>query len=179
MCEGRRYFFYITLLVFFTVNFPRRNNVKAQQLPNPDTTTTLSQARSHLAATSLGELVFFGGGYVGNLATYTSAQVDICNVTSGIWTTATLSISRSSLAAASSGNLVLFGGGFDGNSVSYNQVDIYNISDGSWSTATLSQARYALAATSVGDIVLFGGWLHVVYLVFCLFECCGYLQCDK
>jgi len=118
------------------------------------TTAALSEARYSLAATSLGDLVFFGGGYN---QTGVSDRVDICNVTSGSWTTATLSIPRAELAATSSGNLVFFAGGENNDTVFYNQVDIYNVSNESWSTATLSQARYLLAATSVGKLVLFGG----------------------
>jgi hypothetical protein len=117
------------------------------------TTATLSEARYFLAATSSGDLVFFGGGWNG---TALSDRVDICNVTSGIWTTATLSVPRDDLAAASLGNLVFFAGGWDGTTYS-NQTDIYNVSDGRWSTATLSQARCCLAATSVGSLVLFAG----------------------
>jgi len=119
------------------------------------TTATLSQARWHLAATSSGDLVFFGGGYKGTGA---SDLVDICNATSGSWTTATLSIPRYGLAATSAGSLVFFAGGLNG--TFFNTVDIYNMSNGSWSTATLSQARCCLAATSVGNLVLFGGGLN-------------------
>jgi predicted Ser/Thr protein kinase len=130
-------------------------NEAQQQVNITQTTATLSEARSYLAATSSSELVFFGGGLN---ATGASDRVDICNVTSGIWTTATLSVPRSELAATSSGNLVFFAGGWNNALiVMYQQVDIYNMSNGSWSTATLSQARYGLAATSVGSIVLFAG----------------------
>jgi len=149
------------LLLFFLVK-PIQNNyfvkiVEAQPQQQANITrsiTTLSEARYLLAATSSGELVFFGGGYN---ATGPSDRVDICNVTSGSWTTATLSVPCSRLAATSSGNLVFFAGGWDGNSTFYNQVDIYNVSSGNWSTATLSQARCCLAATSVGNFVLFAG----------------------
>jgi hypothetical protein len=108
-------------------------------------TATLSEARYQLAATSSGELAFFGGGL--NATVYMpSDRVDICNATSGSWTTATLSIPRYALAATSSGNLVFFAGGSNSTTFS-NQVDIYNLTDASWSTATLLQARYGLAAT--------------------------------
>jgi hypothetical protein len=138
----------------------RLSNVKgneAQQGIITQTTATLSQARHQFAATFSEELVFFGGGESGsNLAG--SSQVDIYNVTNGIWTTATLSHPRGNLAATSLGNLVFFGGGDDDfTGAYYNTVDIYNVSNGSWSTTNLSQAREALAATSVGNFVLFGG----------------------
>jgi hypothetical protein len=121
------------------------------------TTSTLSQSRGGLVATSSGELVFFGGGISSLLPTgKTSDRVDIYNVTSGSWTTSTLSIPRVALAATSSQNLVFFGGGWNGTTVS-DRVDIYNTLNGSWSTATLSQPRCCLAATSVRNLVLFGG----------------------
>jgi hypothetical protein len=53
-------------------------------------TATLSEACSHLTATSSGELVFFAGEY--NATGQASARVDILNVSSGIWTTTTLSL---------------------------------------------------------------------------------------
>jgi hypothetical protein len=122
------------------------------------TTTILSQARSRLAATSSGELVFFAGG---ENATGPSDRVDIYNVRSGSWTIATLSIPRYDLAATSSQNLVFFAGGrkekeWPPKTVA-DRVDIYNTLNGSWSAATLSQPRCCLAATSVGNLVLFGG----------------------
>jgi hypothetical protein len=124
------------------------------QQPNViQTTATLSQARNAFAATSLGALVFFGGG---QNATGPSDQVDICNVTSRNWTTTTLSVPRWDLAAASSESLVFFAGGYDGSNY-HVRVDIYNMSSGNWSTATLSQARCCLAATSVEAVVLFAG----------------------
>jgi predicted Ser/Thr protein kinase len=126
-----------------------------QQQTISQTAATLSQARCCLAATSSGELVFFGGGSV--TFSNTIAQVDIYNVASGSWTTSNLSVARRNLVATSSGNLVFFAGGWDGSSTSYNLVDIYNTLDGSWSTGNLSQSRYDLAATSVGNLALFGG----------------------
>jgi hypothetical protein len=64
-------------------------------------TATLSQPRSRLAATSVGNLVLFGGGYNGSSH---SNVVDVFNVTSNTWTTATLSKARSGLVATSVDN---------------------------------------------------------------------------
>jgi hypothetical protein len=55
------------------------------------TTATLKEARAVLAATSSGEFVFFAGGYS---ATGPSDQVNILNVSSGIWRTTALSQPR-------------------------------------------------------------------------------------
>jgi hypothetical protein len=77
------------------------NSIEVQQQGNVIyITTTLSQIRRNLAATSSGELVFFGGGE--NATGKPSDRVDIYNVTSGNWTATTLSIPRYHLAATSS-----------------------------------------------------------------------------
>jgi hypothetical protein len=61
-----------------------------------------------LAATSLGNFAFFGGGQTnGN---QTSKIVDIFNSTSQTWNTSTLSQARYHLAASSIGEIVAFGG---------------------------------------------------------------------
>jgi hypothetical protein len=153
---------FITLIVIvsFSCNQNLWNGGRAQgEWIITHTTTTLSQDRYDLAATSSGELVFFAGGYNG---VFLSDRVDIYNVTSGSWTTATLSIPRRYLAATSSQNLVFFGGGWNGTSTVYDRVDIYNTLNGSWSTATLSQPRCCLAATSVRNLVLFGGGQNLI-----------------
>jgi hypothetical protein len=99
-----------------------------QQQGNITHTTTLSQARYELVATSSGELVFFGGGI--NSTGKPSNRVDIYNVTSGSWTTSTLSIPRGTLASTSSQNLVFFGGGSNGGRIFFDKVDIYNTLNG-------------------------------------------------
>jgi hypothetical protein len=84
----------------------------------------LSQPRHRLAATSVGNLVLFGGGYNSNGL---SNVVDEFNLTSNTWTTATLSQARSDLVATSVDNrYALFaGGGYDGSGPS-NVVDIFD-----------------------------------------------------
>ncbi len=117
---------------------------------------TLSQARSGLAAASVGSLVFFTGGSNGT-SSYSSV-VDIYDDNTGLWSSASiLSQARSGLVAATVGSKVLFGGGVTINGTASNIVDIYDDSTGLWSTAALSQARRSLAAASVGTKVLFGG----------------------
>jgi hypothetical protein len=68
-------------------------------------TTTLSQARSHLAATSLGNLAFFGGGQK-TTRNQPSNVVDIFNSTSQTWNNTTLSQIRAGLVATSSTNKI-------------------------------------------------------------------------
>jgi hypothetical protein len=63
----------------------------------------LSQPRCCLAATSVGNLVLFGGGRkIDNQSNDNPSNVvDVFNVTSNTWTTATLSEARFALAATS------------------------------------------------------------------------------
>ncbi len=74
------------------------------------TTATLSQPRDSLAATSVGDLVLFGGGLTYDPVTLiysNSDRVDIYNSTSKTWSTATLSVPRSVLAATTVGTLLI------------------------------------------------------------------------
>jgi hypothetical protein len=74
--------------------------------------TTLSQPRAALAATSIGDLVLFGGDR--NSSNGASKVVDVYNVSSNRWTTATLSQPGSRLTATSVANrFALFAGGFN------------------------------------------------------------------
>ncbi|MCX5675529.1 MAG: autotransporter-associated beta strand repeat-containing protein [Planctomycetota bacterium] len=121
-------------------------------------TTTLSQGRYELAATSEDGNVFFGGGWTGSSH---SNVVDIFDATTLARTTTSLSQARYNLAATSAGGKVFFGGG----SSSYsNVVDIFDAATLTRTTTSLSQARYALAATSAGGKVFFaGGWTDTGY----------------
>jgi hypothetical protein len=119
-------------------------------------TTTLSQPRSYLAATSLGNLAFFGGGQTNN--DQPSNVVDIFNSTSQTWSTATLSQNRYQLATSSIGEIVVFGGGTpDDGFTSLSVVDMLNVTSNTWFTTNLSQPRYYLASTSSTNKIFFGG----------------------
>ncbi|MCP3918834.1 MAG: hypothetical protein GY711_25075 [bacterium] len=103
----------------------------------------MSVARSNLAATSLGNRAYFGGGVFSGT---NHDVVDIYDGATRTWSTASLSGRRHDLAAASAGGKVLFGGGMTGTSVYSNRVDIYDTQTGVWSMNELSLAR----ARSVG-----------------------------
>jgi hypothetical protein len=92
--------------------------------------------RRELTATSVGNQLFFAGGYT---AVGASNVVDIYN--GGSWTTATLSIARYIPVSTTVGSTALFAGGISA-SGSANNVDIYY--GGTWKTATLSLGRYYL-----------------------------------
>ena len=118
-------------------------------------TAQLSVARMSLAATSVGILSLFVGGYG---VVNPSAAVDLYNSATGAWSTAQLSVARTDLAAASVGTLAIFAGGSSAVSVD-SIVDVYNSITGAWSTARLSVARRIIAATTVGNMAVFAGGL--------------------
>jgi hypothetical protein len=122
-------------------------------------TATLSQPCYALAATSVGNLVLFGGGYT----PYPSKVVDVFDVTSNTWTTATLSVGRHNLATTSLKDLVFFGGGWIGSSYT-NVIDVYNVTNGMWRTLTLSESRGGLTSTSLNDLVFFAGGETSIFL---------------
>ena len=118
------------------------------------TLTPLSQARSSLAATSIGDYALFGGGYDSS----SSSVVDAYD-TSLVRTTPTpLSRARISLSSTSIGNYALFGGGESNYPFVYSDVvDAYDTSLVKTTPTPLSVGRRPLAATSIGDYALFGG----------------------
>ena len=118
------------------------------------TLTPLSQARSALAATSIGNYALFGGGEA-DYPFYYSDVVDAYD-TSLVRTTPTpLSVGRRPLAATSIGDYALFGGGNGGSF--YAAVDAYDTSLVRINPTSLLVGRDSLAATSIGNYALFGG----------------------
>jgi len=118
-------------------------------------TATLSQARAYFAATSVANLVLFGGGHCQG-STCFSNVVDIYNESTNNWANATLSVAREGLAATSTKNLAFFGGGY--NDTFSNVVDVYNVSSGMWSTLSpLNVSRGGLTAVSFQDLIIFAG----------------------
>lgn len=84
------------------------------------TPTELSQARSYLAATSVGNYALFGGGYDENYVS--SSTVDVYDTLLTRTISTSLSQARRQLAATEVGNYALFGGGYDYSNV----VDAYS-----------------------------------------------------
>ncbi len=132
----------------------------------------LSQPRSGLSATTVGNEVLFAGGFNSDGP---SNDVDIYNAETRSTTPAPegLSQARGYCTAITVGTKAIFAGGWTGsslgtpvngpsqnqNSLMSNVVDIYDASappNQQWSTTTLSQAGYVQALT-VGYQVLFAG----------------------
>lgn len=119
-------------------------------------TATLSDARTGVAATTVGNTALFSGGYypidfVG--------QSDL-DIVLGAWGSSPPTDPRADLngdgfvgQADLDTVLGAWGGGRDPSGV----VDIYDDATGLWSTDALSLGRWGLAATTVGDMAMFAG----------------------
>lgn len=140
---------------------------------------TLSQARSYLAATSVGtkalfavcnvscfaslvSKIFFWVRFQGGATTTNtflpSAVVDIFEATTGMWSVAQLSQPRVNLAATSleTHGLAFFAGGSpSGGNPCVATVDVYNFFSNAWTNSSLSQGRQAIGATSIGSKAIF------------------------
>ncbi len=115
--------------------------------------TQLSVARSGLAGATLGDMVYFAGGWA---ASGVSDRIDIYDSSTGTWSTDSLSLARTDLAAAAVGTKILFGGGWT-DSAPTPRVDIYDSSTSTWTTTSLSKGRGRLSAVTVGSKILFAG----------------------
>ncbi len=126
-------------------NFPIESNVvdiyDADANPGEEwSTATLSQGRTYLTATTVGNLAMFAGG-IDIYGDITGDVVDIYNSDTNQWSTANLSAARDSLASASVGNFAFFAGGYKDDEGVSDVVDIYNAATDTWTTTTLSVAR--------------------------------------
>ncbi len=138
-------------------------------------TALLSQARSSIAATTVGDDAIFAGGQthqtdvvtmgnwlppgVGGYAA--SGAVDIYNLDTNQWTTAAVPQAAGEMSAVTSGDLAFFAGGDTESDAAVGNytgiVNIFDVTTNQWSFAELSQPRYGMASASVGDLVMFAG----------------------
>jgi hypothetical protein len=119
------------------------------------TNAHLSLARTGLAATSVGDLAFFGGG---DTAAGFTDVVDIYNADTGQWSVSHLSQPRALLASTSTQNFAIFAGGESTKSASAERTaDIYDSATGTWSRTRLSSARSGIAAVTAAGRAIFAG----------------------
>ena len=124
---------------------------------------SLSEGKYNVAATSLGNKVFFAGGYLGSFQM--SKKVEIYDILTNQWSYADLSQARESLTADAVGNKVYFAGGNTGYTVAPNallayptdRIDVYNDQANSWSTETLSEPKWALASIAIENKIYWAG----------------------
>lgn len=117
--------------------------------------TSLSQARTNLAAVTISDYALFGGGsdYTYNNV-YNIVDAYDTSLTRSVITP--LSQGKYYLAATTVDNYALFGGGYNAQGAS-NTVDVYDVGLTKTTITPLSYARRSLAATTVGSYALFGG----------------------
>ena len=133
---------------------------KQSQLNEIQCLNTLSEARAHLAATSVGNKALFAGGRFRFGENIFSSAVDIFDHVTYSWSSASLSLARAHIASTSVGNKTIFAGGYSGRigvEESSDVVDIFDLSAGTWSVSALSQLRGEISATSVGNKAFFAG----------------------
>ena len=122
------------------------------------TVTSLSAARSSLAATTVGDYAIFAGGY-GDSGVVATVDTYNSSLTKG--TATALSVARQCLAATRVGTYALFGGGMASSRSAV--VDTYSKTLAKGTATTLQSARQYLAATRVGTYALFGGGMTSSY----------------
>jgi hypothetical protein len=123
-------------------------------------TAQLSVARSNLAATSVGNVAIFAGGFSfsGNcrLTLFVEGLLfGLMRVGDGVRFACFEACGLLLCCVCCAGGCRLMG--VTAGSGSSNAVDLYNGASGTWSTAQLSVARGYLAATSVGNVAIFAG----------------------
>lgn len=118
----------------------------------------LGQARSCLAATTVGTRAIFGGGLYGSTV-YNNIDVYDSSLNK-ISTSNTLDAARSNLAATSVGGYAIFAGGDGGKK----EVDAFDSSITKQTISDLGVNRNYLAAASIGDYALFAGGTTSTYI---------------
>ena len=130
---------------------------------NTWSTSDVSLARCLMSATSVGNLVFFGGGFVrtGTSPSWVygvTTLVDIYDMSTNSWTTTNLALARYSPVAVTAGPYALFLGGMwspspNGYSNAF-MVDMYNTVSNTWSSFNLPYAPgtefYSAVGVNVG-----------------------------
>ncbi len=115
-------------------------------------TAELSVARDDLAATSVGSVAIFAGGWAANFSFALCIEEMVLNLFMHVfWAFWLLLFLVCAAAGCRLTRRVAAGGGVS------DAVDLYT--NTSWSTAKLTQSRSNLAAASVGNVAVFaGGW---------------------
>jgi hypothetical protein len=125
---------------------------------NTFTTATLSQARTSIAAASVGHYAVFAGGtyfrYLSPQAlsarAYPESTVDLYDTRTGQWSTASLSAPNGAPEVATAGDVALF----YGNGAT---VDVFDAGSNTWSVTTLPPRFHGSSTVTVGGDVIFYG----------------------
>lgn len=125
------------------------------------TTATLSESRSDLSATAIGNKIYFAGGFLGQFQQFPSKALDIFDATTNSWSTSRLLEEKAAHSDISAGNKIFWAGGiFSNNGLGpwpSNHVEIRDISTGLTSFACLIPKVGARAVIKGDDIIFFQG----------------------
>ncbi len=130
-------------------------------------TSNLSEARSGIASSVVGDVALFAGGLTTNAQV--SDRVDLYNFSTEEWSTTSLSEPRVFCTAVTVGNRVLIAGGTNLNNQQTAVVDIYDHDSGTWSQDSLSAPRsFTAGAVSICGlgIIPAGGSMDLNQFVF-------------
>jgi len=124
----------------------------------------LSEAKQNVAATSLGNKVFFAGGLTEGLGFQMSGKVEVYDITTNQWSYMNLSLPREGMTADVVGNKVYFAGGntaytWTSNPVHHptNRIDIYDNITNQWSVDYLTETKWGQASIKVGNKIYWAG----------------------
>lgn len=134
----------------------------------------LSEPRTQVASTTIGERLFVIGGYkyigtpaegqvnAGQPQYAISDRIDIYNNSTKVWTTESLLSPRLGMQVSTFGSKILISGGWSGGSGSNfrSDVEIIDTSDFSKTTRFLSRGRIGHASAVVGEKAYFIGGIH-------------------
>ena len=131
---GNKIFFAGGLKIMGFQNLVLSNKVDIYDVSsNSWSSATLSEAKTSITATSIGnKIIFAGGDYFGWQPV--SNTIDIYDAGTNNWTTSTLSEARTNISAFSIDNKAFFVGGRTGfNTPQSKKIDIYDHTTNSWS----------------------------------------------
>ncbi|HUY31344.1 MAG TPA: hypothetical protein VMV69_01080 [Pirellulales bacterium] len=121
---------------------------------------SLSVARNDVAATTVGGLAVFAGGFTVDWGTETIYDnVDIYDAATDQWSTTKMPEPAASCAATSVGTKAFFAGGWFQPGAVSNLIQIYDTSTGVWSSYQLPEELEGMSATTVGTKAIFAGGL--------------------
>ena len=109
---------------------------------------------TNLAATTVGDYAFFGGG---KSITTPSSSTTAYNSSGAHYASHSLSVARSHLAATTVGDYALFAGGLQDDGTRSGVVDVFSSSLTRYNTLALTRGVYCQAATTLGNYALFAG----------------------
>ena len=126
--------------------------------------TSLSQARSNIAAVTVANKAIFGVGSTSQQST--SNVFDIYDPSTSTWTTFASSQVRSNASGISIDKYAIFAGGLSiGNNIIAvtSLVDIYDSSTGSWTTSSMIKGTSRAATGVIGSKAIFvGGFTNIL-----------------